>query len=123
MLRKNYVSIYSNNPRIKDLGSALYNELSFELWNVLCSDPKKEFYLKEMAKIITKHPNPKLPIFEHHIKKLVKAGIVTYTVKMYKKRPTKFYTGIPTISVINNKKLNKHKILKIHKTYGTEIIK
>ena len=94
---KEFVKIYSNDSkRIPLLGSVFHNPKSREMW-LLMSSTHKEFYLKEMAVIIEKTENPRLPIYEHHISTMVEAGIVLVRIKMHNKHLTKFYRAAPVI--------------------------
>ena len=94
---KEFVKIYSNDSKlIPMLGSVFHNEKSRAMWLML-SSTRKEFYLKEMAVIIEKNDNPRLPIYEHHIRTMVDAGIVSVRQKMHNKHMTKFYRAAPFI--------------------------
>lgn len=94
---KEYVKIYSNDSNlIKILGTVFHNKRSREMW-MLLSSSNKEYYLKEMAVIIEKNENPRLPIYQYHIDILVKAGIVLTRIKLHNKHKTKFYRAAPVI--------------------------
>ena len=69
------------------------------MWILLSNNPDREYHLKEMAVIIQKEKNPRLPIYEHHIKAMIKSGIVTTIQKMHNKHKTTFYRAAP-ITVI-----------------------
>ena len=110
-----YVKIYSNDSKqIKMLGSVFHNEKSRAMW-LLLSSTHNEFYLKEMAVIIEKIDNPRLPIYEHHIGTMVEAGIVLVRKKMHNKHMTKFYRAAPVILITTPQlyeKATKSKTLK-----------
>jgi hypothetical protein len=92
-----YVKIYSNDSKqITLLGSVFHNKKSRAMWLML-SSTDNEFYLKEMAVIIEKIDNPRLPIYEHHIGTMVESGIVLVRKKMHNKHMTKFYRAAPVI--------------------------
>lgn len=104
-----FVNIYSNadEERIASLGSVFHNKKSRQLWILLSNNPNREYYLKEMAQIIENEANPRLPIYEHHIKIMIKSGIVTTTKKMHNKHNTTFYRAAP-ITVITPSKHYKN---------------
>ena len=82
---KEFVKIYSNDSKqIPLLGSVFHNKKSRAMWSLL-SSTHKEFYLKEMAVIIEKKENPRLPIYEHHIATMVDAGVVLVRDGMHNK--------------------------------------
>ena len=82
---KEFVKIYSNDSKlIPLLGSVFHNEKSREMW-LLLSSTHKEFYLKEMAVILEDTKNPRLPIYEYHIKAIVKSRLVITNTKMHNK--------------------------------------
>ncbi len=86
------VKIYSNDEeRIIHLGSVFHNKISRNMWILLSNNPDREYHLKEMAVIIENEKNPRLPIYEHHIKAMIRSGIVTTTQKMHNKHKTTFY--------------------------------
>jgi len=93
------VKNYSNDDdkHLTLLGSVLHNEKSRAMYRLLSNNPHKEYYLKEMAIIIEKVDNPRLPIYEHHIKVMIKSGLVIVTEKMHNKHKTKFYKVPPFI--------------------------
>lgn len=94
------VKIYSSiDKAIIKFGSVLKNNKSRGMYQLLTSNPKKEYYLKEMAIIIEKNPNPRLPIYEHHIGVLVDSGIVKVRIKMHNKHKTKFYRISPVVMI------------------------
>ncbi|MCZ6581602.1 MAG: hypothetical protein O6761_00300 [Thaumarchaeota archaeon] len=113
---KEYVKIYSNNSDlIKVLGSVFHNDKSREMWLLLSNNCKKEYYLKEMAVIIEKDDNPRLPNYEYHIAIMVKAGIVLVRVKLHNKHKTKFYRAAPVVMLTTPdiyEKASKSKTLK-----------
>jgi len=78
-----YVNIYSNKQEeyLTHLGSVFHNKKSRDMWILLSNNPDKEYYLKEMAVIIECEKNPRLQIYEHHIKSMVKSGIVSTNQK------------------------------------------
>ena len=98
----NFINIYSNEQeeRIEQLGSVFHNKKSRKMWILLSNNPDKEYYLKEMAVIIEGEKNPRLPIYEHHIKSLVKSGIVDTTQKMHNKHITTFYRAASFIVIV-----------------------
>ncbi len=100
-----FVNIYSNaeEERIASLGSVFHNKKSRQLWILLSNNPNREYYLKEMAQIIEHEANPRLPIYEHHIKIMVKSGIVTRTKKMHNKHTTTFYRAAPIVVIAPSK--------------------
>ena len=65
------------------------------MWILLSHNFDKEYHLKEMAVILEKEKNPRLPIYEHHIKSMIKSGIVTTTQKLHNKHQTTFYRAFP----------------------------
>jgi len=73
------------------------------MWILLCNNPENEYYLKEMAVILEGEKNPRLPIYEHHIKSMVKSGIVSTTEKMHNKHKTTFYRAAPITVIISAK--------------------
>ncbi len=91
------MKIYSSDDevRLAALGSVLHNKKSRAMWILLSNNPNREYYLKEMAVIVENEKNPRLPIYEHHIKIMVKSGIVTRTHKLHNKRKTVFYSAAP----------------------------
>lgn len=94
---KEFVKIYSYDSKlIPLLGSVFHNKKSRAMW-LLLSSTHKELYLKEMAVIIEKNENPRLPIYEHHIGTMVDAGVVLVRQKMHNKHMTKFYRAAPVI--------------------------
>jgi len=94
------VNIYSNvEERITHLGSVFHNKISRNMWILLSHNSHKEYYLKEMAVILENEKNPRLPIYEHHIKNMIKSGIVSTSQKMHNKHKTTFYRAAP-ITVI-----------------------
>lgn len=97
-----YVNIYSNEQeeRIANLGSVFHNKKSRDMWILLSNNPDKEYYLKEMAVIIEGEKNPRLPIYEHHIKSMIKSGVVSTTEKIHKKHKTTFYRAAPITVII-----------------------
>ena len=97
-----YVNIYSNKQeeRIAQLGSVFHNKKSRDMWILLSNNPDKEYYLKEMAIIIEGEKNPRLQIYEHHIKSMIKSGIVSTTQKMHLKHKTIFYRVAPITIII-----------------------
>ena len=103
------VKNYSNDDdkHLTFLGSVLHNEKSRAMYRLLSNNPNKEYYLKEMAVIIEKNDNPRLPIYEHHIKVMVKSGLVTVTEKMHNKHKTKFYKIPPFILLSPSKYYEK----------------
>lgn len=100
-----YVNIYSTEQeeRIAHLGSVFHNKKSRNMWILLSNNPDKEYYLKEMAVILEGEKNPRLPIYEHHIKSMVKSGIVSTTEKMHNKHKTTFYRAAPITVIISAK--------------------
>ena len=110
-----FVKIYSNDSKLLPLlGSVFHNENSRAMW-ILMSTSKKEFYLKEMAVIIEKTDNPRLPIYEHHIGIMVKSGIILVRTKKHNKHWTKFYRAAPVVLITSSKlyeKATKSKTLK-----------
>jgi len=100
-----YVNIYSNQQeeRIAQLGSVFHNKKSRDMWILLSNNPDKEYYLKEMAVIIEGEKNPRLPIYEHHIKSMVKSEIVSTSEKMHNKHKTTFYRAAPITVIISSK--------------------
>lgn len=100
-----YVNIYSTEQeeRIAHLGSVFHNKKSRNMWILLCNNPEKEYYLKEMAVILEGEKNPRLPIYEHHIKSMVKSGIVSTTEKMHNKHKTTFYRAASITVIISAK--------------------
>ncbi len=120
---KEYVRIYSNDSkRITLLGSVFHNKISREMW-LLLSSTHKEFYLKEMAVIIEKTDNPRLPIYEHHIKTMVDAGIVLVRQKMHNKHMTKFYRAAPVILLTTPELYEKATKSKTLKNAFTKVFK
>ncbi len=109
------INIYSNEQeeRIKHLGSVFHNKKSRKMWILLSNNPKREYYLKEMAVIIEGEPNPRLPIYEHHIKSLVKSGIVITTQKMHNKHTTTFYRAAPITVIVSSKHYENAKNIKL----------
>lgn len=106
---KEHVKTYSNDDdtHLALLGSVLHNEKSRAMYCLLSTNPNKEYYLKQMAVIIEKHDNPRLPIYEHHIKVMVKSGVVIVTEKMHNKHKTKFYKMSPFILLSPSKYFEK----------------
>jgi len=104
-LNDNYVSIYSNEQeeRLTHLGSVFHNKKSRDMWILLSNNPDREYYLKEMAVIIEGEKNPRLPIYEHHIKNMVNSEIVCTTEKMHNKHKTTFYRAAPITVIISSK--------------------
>jgi len=100
-----FVNIYSNQQeeRLAQLGSVFHNKKSRDMWILLSNNPDKEYYLKEMAVIIEGEENPRLPIYEHHIKSLVNSGIVSISKKMHNKHKTTFYRAAPITVIISSK--------------------
>lgn len=100
-----YVNIYSTEQeeRIAHLGSVFHNKKSRNMWILLSNNPETEYYLKEMAVILEGEKNPRLPIYEHHIKSMVKSGIVSTTEKMHNKHKTTFYRAAPITVIISAK--------------------
>lgn len=70
------------------------------MWILLSNNPNREYYLKEMAVIIEGEKNPRLQIYEHHIKSMVKSGIVSTTQKMHNKHKIIFYRAAPITIII-----------------------
>ena len=97
------VNIYSNDDQVRlaHLGSVFHNKKSRAMWILLSNNPHREYHLKEMAVIIEKVVNPRLPIYEHHIKTMIRSGIVSTTQKMHNKHKTVFYRAAP-ITVITS---------------------
>ena len=95
------VKIYSTiDAVIPKIGSVLHNKKSNAMFQLMSKNPGLEFYLKEMAVTIENHHNPKLPIYEHHIRILVDSGIVKFRVKMHNKHKTKFYRMAPVLMIV-----------------------
>ena len=119
---REHVKIYSNDSElIKVLGSVFHNNKSRSMW-LLLSSSNKEYYLKEMAVLIEKDENPRLPNYEYHIGVMVKAGIVLVRVKLHNKHRTKFYRAAPLVMLTAPhlyEKANKSKALKtaFHKVF------
>ena len=89
---EDFIKIHSNEEeRLIHLGSVYHNKISRNMWILLSHNPHREFYLKEMATILEDTKNPRLPIYEHHIKAIIKSGIVITSVKMHNKHKTTFY--------------------------------
>jgi len=109
------VKNYSNHDEIHlaALGSVLHNKKSREMWILLSNNPHKEYYLKEMAVIIENEKNPRLPIYEHHIKSMVKSGIVSTTEKMHNKHKTTFYRAAPITVIVSAKHYENTKNIKL----------
>lgn len=100
----NYVKIYSNEEeRIAHLGSVLHNKKSRSMWILLSNNPTREYHLKEMAVILEEETNPRLPIYEHHIKIMIKSGIVSTTQKIHNKHKTTFYRALPFILITTSR--------------------
>lgn len=99
-----YVNIYSNEQeeRIAYLGSVFHNKKSRNMWILLSNNPEKQYYLKEMAVILEGEKNPRLPIYEHHIKSMIKSGIVSTTEKMLHKHKTTFYRAAPITVIVSS---------------------
>jgi len=96
------VKIYSTMDEvIPKLGSVLHNKKSNAIYKILSSNPTKEYYLKELAVMIEKDENPRLPIYEHHIGILVDSGIVKIRIKMHNKHKTKYYRASPVAMIIS----------------------
>ena len=110
-----YVNIYSNEQeeRIAHLGSVFHNKKSRDMWILLSNNPDKQYYLKEMAVIIENEKNPRLPIYEHHIKSMVKSGIVSTTEKMHNKHKTTFYRAAPITVIVSAKHYENTKNIKL----------
>ncbi len=107
------VTIYSSeSERISMLGSVLHNNKSRAMWLLMTNNPKREYYLKEMAMIIEKDDNPRLPIYEHHIGIMVKAGIVKMNIKMHNKHKTKFYRASSFVILASSAHYEKAKTSK-----------
>lgn len=104
-----HVKNYSNDDdkHLTFLGSVLHNKKSRAMYRLLSNNPHKEYYLKEMAVLIEKDDNPRLPIYEHHIKVMVKSGLVSVTEKMHNKHKTKFYKMAPFILLSPSKYYDK----------------
>jgi len=84
------VNIYSNvEERITHLGSVFHNKISRNMWILLSHN----------SQILENEKNPRLPIYEHHIKNMIKSGIVSTSQKMHNKHKTTFYRAAP-ITVI-----------------------
>ncbi len=99
---ENSIKIYSNEEeRITHLGSVFHNKISRNMWILLSSNPNKEFYLKEMAVILENTKNPRLPIYEYHIKAIIKSGLVITKTKMHNKHKTTFYRIVATTTNIH----------------------
>ncbi len=105
------VNIYSNQQekRLTHLGSVFHNKKSRDMWILLSNNPDKEYYLKEMAIIIEREKNPRLPIYEHHIKNLINSGVVITTQKMHNKHKTTFYRAAPITVIIPAKRYESAK--------------
>ena len=101
----NYVNIFLNEgeERLAYLGSVFHNKKSRAMWILLSNNPDKEYYLKEMAVIIEDDKNPRLPIYEYHIKAMVKSRVVSTTEKMHNKHKTIFYRAKPIVIITTPK--------------------
>jgi len=120
---KEFVKIYSNDSKlIPLLGSVFHNEKSRAMW-MLLSSTHKEFYLKEMASLIEENENPRLPIYEHHIRTMVDAGIVLVRQKMHNKHMTKFYRAAPVILLTTPELYEKATTSKTLKTTFNKVFK
>jgi len=94
------VKVYSNIEKVIAIfGSVLHNDKSRGMYQLMSNNPTKEYYLKEMAVIIEKHENPRLPIYEHHIGVMIKCGIVKIRIKMHNKHKTKYYRIAPIVMI------------------------
>jgi len=98
------LKLYSNanEKQLEDVGSVLHNKKSRKMW-ILLTNTGKEFYLKEMAVIIENQENPRLPIYEHHIKIMVRCGLVLIRKKLHNKHMTKFYRSSPALLITTPK--------------------
>lgn len=99
-----YVNIYSNKQEeyLTHLGSVFHNKKSRDMWVLLSNNPHREYHLKEMAVILEGEANPRLPIYEHHIKSLIKSGIISTTQKMHNKHKTTFYRAAPFTLIVSS---------------------
>lgn len=105
------VKIYSNiENTITLFGTVLHNLKSRGMYQLMSNNPTKEYYLKEMAVIIEKEENPRLPIYEHHIGIMVNSGIVKVRIKMHNKHKTKYYRIPPVVMIISP--VHYHKAVK-----------
>jgi len=92
------VKIYSNHSKqLFLLGTVFRNKISRNMWSLLSSNPKKQYHLKQMAVILEKETNPRLPIYEYHIKILIASGIINVNQKMHNKHLTNFYSATPNV--------------------------
>lgn len=102
------VKIYSSiDDAMIPFGSVLHNPKSNSMFKLMNNNPTKEYYLKEMAQIIEKDENPRLPIYEYHIGVMVDSGIVNVRIKMHNKHETKYYRIAPVIMITSGALYNK----------------
>ncbi len=102
------VKIYSSlDDAMNSFGSVLHNVKSNAMFKLMNNNPTKEYYLKEMAQIIQKEENPRLPIYEHHIGIMVKSGIVNVRIKMHNKHKTKYYRIAPVVMITSESLYDK----------------
>ena len=116
MVQHNYddcVKIYSNHSKqLFLLGTVFRNKISRNMWSLLSSNPKKEYHLKQMAVILEKETNPRLPIYEYHIKILLASGILKVNQKMHNKHLTNFYSAAPSVLLTSHNNASQNEILK-----------
>ena len=115
-MQNKFLNIYSNeDERLTYLGSVFHNKKSRAMWILLTNNSDRAYYLKEMAVIIENENNPRLPIYEHHIKNMIKSGLVITTKKMHNKHPTNFYRAAPITTIISSMHSDDDKNQKLSK--------
>jgi len=93
-----HVRIYPNDSaQLSALGTVLHNYRSRSMWSLLANNPKRTYHLKEMARIIEKQENPRLSIYEYHIKIMMKSKILIPTTKIHNKHDVVFYRAAPFV--------------------------
>ncbi len=110
---ENFIKIYANNDhRMKELGQILKTPKSLKIWQIL---QEKELHTKEIGMILENEPNPRLPNLTHHLKKMIKIGLLTSTLKMKNGHALTYYKAIKYVMIVPSDKAeiaNKSKTLK-----------